>query len=72
MMLYTETPHSTNLTKIGYDYHTQTLEVWFRNGGVYRYSNVPASVWEDFQSANSVGKFFHNFVRGKYPTTKVA
>jgi len=32
---------SSNISSVGYDPKTQTLEVEFHNGGVYQYFNVP-------------------------------
>lgn len=35
-----------------------TLEVKFRNGGTYRYDNVPAALHSEMMDADSVGSFF--------------
>jgi hypothetical protein len=65
---------SSNIASIGYDPETQTLEIEFKRGGVYQYSDVPADVWEAFQAAESKGKFFHAEIKkgGGYEYTKVS
>ena len=62
---------SSLLHSIGYDAQTKTLFVNFLNGGLYRYENVPQKVYDDFQAAESAGKFFLTKIKGQYPTRKV-
>jgi len=54
-----------------------TLEVEFKAKGkspasVYRYANVPASLWEEHSNADSKGSHFLKNIKGKaeYPHTK--
>ena len=62
---------SSSLRSIGYDRATATLEVEFKNGGVYRYANVPPALWSAFRDCNSKGKFFLEQVRDHFPPTRV-
>lgn len=63
---------SSNLRSVGYDPITQTLEVEFLNGGLYRYSGVPASVYSGLMSAASHGSYFDTHVKkAGYPCTKL-
>jgi hypothetical protein len=57
---------SSSLRSIGYDRATHTLEVEFRNGGIYQYSGVPDSVWFELRHAESKGKFFQDRVRDSF------
>ncbi len=57
---------STNISGVGYDQPTQTLAVRFSNGRVYHYSEVTPKVYEDFNGAESKGKFFFSQIRGKF------
>lgn len=63
---------SSNLRAIGYDPDSRTLEVEFLDGGLYRYSGVPASVHAGLMSASSHGSYFDaNIKKGGYPYTKL-
>ena len=62
---------STNLHEIGYDAETQTLYIRFDGGGFYSYEEVPADVWEAFESASSKGRFFYKAIKGRYNFTKI-
>jgi len=58
---------SSVLASVGYDAKTATLEIAFRQGGVYRYYQVPASVYEALMSADSHGRYFTDSIRPNYP-----
>ena len=62
---------SSNVRAIGYDSHTQTLEVEFHNGSVYQYYGVPDHLHERFMQASSKGGFLHNYVKNQYPYSRV-
>lgn len=63
----TRTPvASTSLASIGYDAASQTLEVEFRSGALYRYLAVPAAVHREFMAAESKGRFFSQRIRDRY------
>lgn len=58
---------SGNLRAVGYDAATQTLDVQFSSGRVYRYSGVPDKVHEELIAAESIGSYFARNVRNKFP-----
>ena len=64
-----EPVESSNLATVGFS--DGVLEIEFRHGGVYQYFNVPASVYEALMSAESKGKYFHQFIRDKYEFVKL-
>lgn len=66
-----EVVDSSSLKSIGYDRRSQTLEVEFSNGGVYRYDDVPLGLWTELRHAPSKGKFFQEKIRDQFPTTRV-
>ena len=62
---------SSNINKVGYDEETGTLHVEFhRNKVVYRYVDVPKTVFEELVASPSVGGYFHKNVIGKYDFVK--
>ena len=63
---------SKDLAIVGYDPATETLEIAFRNGGVYRYSGVPAEIHKNLMAAASHGAFFNQNIKDKFTCEKVA
>jgi len=55
--------NSTSLGAVGYNSHTQTLEIRFNNGSIYQYFKVPEQVHRDLMNAKSHGSFFHSSIR---------
>ena len=62
-----ESVSSRAIAKIGYDTHSQVLEVEFRTGRVYRYRGVPAGVHEFLRRSASKGSYFNRMIDGHYP-----
>lgn len=59
---------SSHILDVGYD---DTLLIRFKNGAVYRYLGVTYALFDALRKAESVGKFFHQFVNRKFPYVKV-
>ena len=62
---------STEIAIVGYDTKTQTLEIAFRNGGVYQYKNVPEEIHQNLMSAPSHGIYFNQNIKDRYLGTKI-
>jgi len=56
---------SSNVKSIGYE--NGVLEVIFHNDKVYRYSNVPETIYKTLLSGVSVGKYLAAHVYNQYP-----
>jgi len=63
--------NSSNLYSVEYNKETKTLEVEFNKGGVYQYSNVPESVFNQLMTAPSKGSYFYHNIRDQYDTKKI-
>jgi hypothetical protein len=61
---------SSNLASVGYDALTNTLEIEFRSGSIYRYPNVPESIYEGLMRAGSKGRYFIAHIKDR-PSRKV-
>lgn len=61
-----QTVDSSNISSIAYIDGERSLIVMFKTGKYYKYFNVNRSVYESMLTAESVGKFFHKHIRGKY------
>ena len=62
---------STAIAKIGYSKRRHILEIEFVNGAVYRYFDVPASVYGELMSAESKARFYDSKIRKHYRSTLV-
>jgi uncharacterized protein len=55
---------SSNISSIGYDSNTQTLEIEFTNGNIYQYFDVPSAIYEELMQAESKGRFLNAQIKG--------
>jgi len=63
---------SSNLASIGYDSSTGTLEIEFKSGGaVWQYYDFPEHKWNEFEYAESHGKYFHANIKNQYREARV-
>lgn len=63
--------NSSNLSSVGYDEPTQTLEIEFNHGGVYQYYDIPENVHMELMNATSIGSYFNQNIRNIYSTQKI-
>ena len=57
---------SSNLASVGYDAASQTLEIEFNHGGIYRYFDVPKGEYQALMSASSHGSYFVHEIKDSY------
>jgi hypothetical protein len=57
---------STAIAAIGYSKRLRALEIEFVNGAIYRYAEVPASLYRALMSAKSKAQFYDRNIRGKF------
>lgn len=66
---------SSNICSVGYDPHTDMLEIEFASGSLYRYSGVPADVYHAMldveREGASVGTFFARFIKPRFACKRV-
>lgn len=62
---------SSNISSVGYDQDSETLEVEFLNGTVYQYFNVPLNIYEQLMQMGSKGQFFNTYIKNAYPYSRV-
>ena len=61
--------NSTLLHSVGY--HCGTLEVEFRDGGLYEYRNVPPEIFHELTVSKSIGAYFVKNIKMRYPYRKI-
>lgn len=62
---------SSNISEIGYDPMSETLEVMFTNGSVYQYYNVSQNLFDQIMQAPSKGQFLNTYIKNAYPYSRV-
>ena len=62
---------SSNISSIGYDAGTETLEVEFLSGSIYQYYNVPQNMYDQLIQAGSKGRFLNTYIKNAYPYSRV-
>jgi hypothetical protein len=62
---------STAIAKIGYSKRRHILEIEFVNGAVYRYFDVPVSMYRELMSAESRARFYDSNIRKHYRSALV-
>ena len=63
---------SSNLSSVGYEVSSATLEVEFNSGSIYQYFGVPEYVYQGLIGAGSKGRYFdQNVKKAGYPYTKI-
>lgn len=62
---------SSNLSSVGYDVRTATLEVAFHSGGVYQYAGVPLTTYEGLMAASSHGSYLARHIKNRFSYRRV-
>jgi hypothetical protein len=70
-MMKRVTVSSSNISEIGYDEMTRTLEIVFRSGAVYQYFDVPPHIYSDLLQAASIGQYVNSNIKGYYRYARV-
>lgn len=70
-MDYQETGSSDLVQGVSHDPSDDTLTVHFKNGRIYDFAGVPQNVVDQMVTADSVGRFFHQWVKPYYSGSEV-
>ena len=58
---------STAIIKVGYDSSINNMYIDFEDSDPhYTFCGVPESIFEDFVSSDSVGRYYHQNIKDKY------
>jgi hypothetical protein len=63
---------STEITQVGYQEDSQTLEIQFVQGGVYQFFNVPSDVFDGLINASSKEVYYHSKIGERFPSSRIA
>lgn len=62
---------SSGMRSVGYSKRKHILEIEFANGAVYRYINVPPSVYRDLIAAESKTRYYDQNIKRNYQSSRV-
>ena len=65
---------SSNLSQIGYDPDTMTMQIMFKNGSLYAYQNVEPETYQTMMDSGNPGEYFASIIkpqRQRYIFTRV-
>lgn len=57
---------SSSILAMGYDPEQRELHIQFKTGKIYIYEGVPQEVYDHMLAADSIGSYFHKFIRSAY------
>lgn len=60
-----------DLASVGYEAETQTLEIEFKDGDIYRYHSVPFAIYEGLMNAATHEDYFQESIKDSYSSIKV-
>ena len=60
-------PDSAMIDRVLFDEETETLRISFRQSGQYVYEGVPRAVYDALARAQSAGRFFNDYIKGRFP-----
>lgn len=66
-----EPVESSIIESVGYDPDERVLEIEFKEGGIYRYSEVPESVYRGLLAVDSHGSYHAEHIKHSYPFERV-
>ena len=61
---------SENILNTVYFVEAQRLYIGFSRGNMYSYENIDPELYQDFEEAESHGKFFHARINNRFPYRK--
>jgi hypothetical protein len=62
---------SSVIASVGYDAATAVLEIELVEGEVYRYYAVPQRQVDELLNSASIGRFFNQVIKPRYPYERV-
>jgi hypothetical protein len=62
---------SSNVSEVGYDEGSRTLEVLFTNGSTYQYFDVPPQIYVELIQTSSIGMYLNSNVKGHFRYARV-
>lgn len=62
---------SSYIAYVGYDPDNMILRIQFAEGSVYDYHSVPVSIAQQFLAAPSKGKYYAEWIKGRFSPVRI-
>lgn len=62
---------SVDITQIGYQEDSETLEIQFSRGEVCQYYNVPSGVYDELMRAPAKEVYYHTRIGERFPCSRI-
>lgn len=62
---------SVDITQIGYQEDSETLEIQFSRGEVCQYYNVPSGVYDELMRAPAKEAYYHTRIGERFPCSRI-
>ncbi len=62
---------SSNIKSIDFNSERECLVVEFHSGRTYQYDKVSQTVYDEFVNSESKGRYFNQYILGKYEATRM-
>ena len=59
------------IASVGYEAETNTMDVEFRTGRIYRFFMITPSVHAALMSSSSIGRYFNAEIRNRFPSRRI-
>jgi len=58
---------SSAISRVAYNEDARELRIWFRESGMYVYSDIPPETYCEFETTSSGGRLYCERIRGRFP-----
>jgi KTSC domain len=62
---------SVDITQIGYQEDSETLEIQFSRGEVCQYYNVPSGVYDELMKSPAKEEYYHTKIGERFPCIRI-
>jgi hypothetical protein len=62
---------SVDITQIGYQEDSETLEIQFSRGEICQYYNVPSGVYDELMQAPAKEEYYHARIGERFPCSRI-
>ena len=62
---------SVDITQIGYQENSETLEIQFSRGEVCQYYNVPCDIYDELVKSPAKEEYYHTRIGERFPCTRI-
>jgi KTSC domain len=62
---------SVDITQVGYQEDSETLEIQFSRGEVCQYYNVPSGIYDELMKSPTKEEYYYTQIGERFPCTRI-